>query len=127
IPVFYIPQPSSKTDEIASLGSTLVMQLIDASILLMRLAGVKQKVDVPSVSGERMNCEFGFQRPRLFSLHVAETRTALEAFSHGLTPPDMLELALQGALHFFYPADDVPRNKALAYYRQREWRIGGNF
>ena len=39
----------------------------------------------------------------------------------------MLEHSLTGLLSCFYPADNIRDNKALAYYRQREWRIAWNF
>ena len=39
----------------------------------------------------------------------------------------MLEQSIYGLLHCFYPADNLRDNKALAYYRQREWRISHNF
>jgi hypothetical protein len=125
IPVFYIPQPSDKS---LSLGSTLVIQVIDAMLLVMKLVDMKKGLDsFPTDTGERMEYGSGFQNPKVFNLDVTETRRTLDALTHALTPPDMLEHALIGLMNFFYPADDVPRNKALAYYRQREWRIAGNF
>jgi hypothetical protein len=60
-------------------------------------------------------------------LNVPEARKVLEGFTYALTPPDMLEQALTGLLSCFYPADNLRDNKALAYYRQREWRIAWNF
>ncbi len=39
----------------------------------------------------------------------------------------MLKHALTGLLSCFYPADNLRDDKALAYYRQREWRIAWNF
>jgi len=129
LPVFYIPQATTAdASEINSLGSILVMQMIDAMVLVMRLAGVKQNLDdAPDVTEGRFDNTFGFEKPKTFSLDVRETRNALEAFCYGLTPPDMLEHALTGLLGCFYPADDLRDNKVLAYYRQREWRISGNF
>jgi hypothetical protein len=123
MPVFYIPQSTdADTSEIPSLGSTLVVQSIDAMILAMRLAGVKRIFD-QSRAGERVDCTFGFAKSKTFTLDVEETRKAIEAFTYALTPPDMLEHALTGLLSCFYPADNLRDNKALAYYRQREWRI----
>ena len=128
MPVFYIPQPGNQTDELAWLGSTLVMQVIDAMVLTMRLAGVQECLDEsPPIVDGRMKHQFGFTKPMWFSLDIAETRRVLEAFAYGLTPPKELEDALAGLLNLFYPADDIPRNKFLAYYRQREWRIARNF
>jgi hypothetical protein len=128
IPVFYIPRQVSGGDEVTSLGSILVIQIIDAMILAMRLAGVKKNLDnAPFATGE-FPCTFGFTETKLqtFNLDAAEARKFIQAFTYSLTPPDMLENSLAALLSFFYPADDIERNKTLAYYRQREWRIVGN-
>jgi hypothetical protein len=126
MPVFYIPQPVDEdTTEITSLGSTLVVQSMDAMILAMRLAGVKRLVE--TTLDECVDCTFGFQRLKTFNFDAQETRNFIDGFTYALTPPDMLEQALAGLLNCFYPADNVRDNKALAYYRQREWRIAWNF
>jgi hypothetical protein len=127
MPVFYIPQATAEdASETASLGSTLVVQSIDALILAMRLAGVKKLVDDPMHQGP-LDCTFGFEKLKTFRMDARETRRFLDAFTYALTPPDMLEHALTGLLSCFYPADNLRDNKALAYYRQREWRIAWNF
>ncbi len=121
MPVFYIPR-AMQIDGIGvtSLGSTLVMQSIDAMVLMMRLAGVKKNLDdAPYVRHGRFDVTTGFEKPRTFNLDVPETRKTLEALSYALTPFDMLEHALTGLLSCFYPADNLRDNKALAYYRQR--------
>jgi hypothetical protein len=128
IPVFYIPKGTGRTGEVTALGSVLVIQLIDAMVLAMRLAGVKKNLDDAPFATGQFPCTFGFTETKLqtFNLDVLETRKYIEAFTYSLTPPDMLEHSLTALLSFFYPADDIERNKALAYYRQREWRIVGN-
>jgi hypothetical protein len=127
MPVFYIPQATDKDEHgVTSLGSTLVIQAIDAMILAMRLAGIKALLDDPTV-GERLDCTLGFEKLKTFNLDVQKTREAIEAFTYAITPPDMLEHALTGLLSCFYPADNLRDDKALAYYRQREWRIAWNF
>jgi Putative abortive phage resistance protein AbiGi, antitoxin len=128
MPVFYIPQATDNDKTgVTSLGSTLVIQLIDAMILAMRLTGVRKNLDdAPDATAGRFDCEFGFEKPKKFNLDVAETRRVLEAFCFALTPPNMLEHALTSLLSCFYPADNVPGSQALAYYRQREWRIAWN-
>jgi hypothetical protein len=127
MPVFYIPQSTDgDANGITSLGSTLVVQSIDAMILAMRLAGVKKILDESPV-GERLDCTFGFEKLKTFNLNVEEMRKIIEAFTYALTPPDMLEHALTGLLSCFYPADNLRNNETLAYYRQREWRIAWNF
>jgi hypothetical protein len=129
MPVFYIPQSAAGDgDGVASLGSTLVVQSIDAMILAMRVAGVAGVLaEAPEVNEGRFDSTFGFSNLRTFSLDVAETRKVLEAFTYAITPAGMIEHSLAGLLSCFYPADNLRENKALAYYRQREWRIAWNF
>jgi hypothetical protein len=130
MPVFYIPQ-ATEDDEygVTSLGATLVIQAIDAMILAMRLGGVKKILDDAPTTQSTLDCTFGFQTETLktFQLNVPEARKVIEGLTYALTPPDMLEHALTGLLSCFYPADNLRDNKALAYYRQREWRIAWNF
>jgi hypothetical protein len=127
MPVFYIPQAADQDPNgLTSLGSTLVVQSIDAMILAMRLARIKDILDNSPV-GDHLDCTFGFEKVKTFSLDVPKTREAIEAFAYALTPPAMLEHALTGLLSCFYPADNLRDSKALAYYRQREWRIAWNF
>jgi hypothetical protein len=127
LPVFYIPQATSASpSEINNLGSVLVNQMIDATRLLMRVAELKKEVDA-APDGSRLDRTLGVDKFKDFSFDSKETRNTLEALGYGLTPPDMLEQSLYGLLHCFYPADNLKENRALAYYRQREWRISHNF
>ncbi|MGO8869716.1 MAG: hypothetical protein ACLQME_24780 [Alphaproteobacteria bacterium] len=126
LPVFYIPKG---TPAVSSLGQTLVIQIVDAMCLIDRMAQVKHFIDTTTTSGSRQNFEFGSSdRKRLFSLDVDEAARSIEGIGYAVTPPEMLSLALEGALNFFYPADadDTRENSTLKYYRQREWRIAGN-
>lgn len=129
LPVFYIPQSTSGDEGgVTSLGSTLVIQSTDAMVLATRCAGLAQMLaEAPDVNHGRFDCTVGFQNPKTFSLDVAETRRTLEALLFAITPPDMLEHGLTGLLSCFYPADNLRDEKALAYYRQREWRIAWNY
>jgi hypothetical protein len=128
IPVFYIPRAMSSAVGAEGAASTLVMQFIDAMILVMRIAGVH---DAIAASGQREGtfpCTFGFKESgnKTFNLEVGETMRVLEAFTHAITPPNILLLALEGMLKFFYPADDLCHDETLGYYREREWRIACN-
>ncbi len=130
MPVFYIPHATSEDSQgVTSLGSTLVVQTIDAMILAMRLNGIKEILDDPSTEQTSLDCTFGFTENKLrtFTFDVPQARNILEGLTYALTPPGMLEHALTGLLSCFYPADNIRDNKALAYYRQREWRIAWNF
>lgn len=128
IPVFYIPRQIGHESEAVALGSVFVIQVIDAMVLAMRLAGVKKTLDDAPLATGQFPCVFGFTETKLetFHLDAAQTRKFIQAFTYSLTPPDMLQNSLTALLSFFYPADNVGHNKALAYYRQREWRIVGN-
>jgi hypothetical protein len=127
-PVFYIPQATATAGEGVALGPTSVVQVIDAMRLAMRLVELKTMLDgFPSITSERLEWGLGVQNHKIFNLDVTETRRTVEALTHVLTPPDMLDHALEGLLHLFYPADDAQRDSSLKYYRQHEWRIAGNF
>jgi hypothetical protein len=110
------------------LGSTLVVQVIDAMLLAMRLVEIKKKLDTfPPITSERTDYGLGFQNLKVFNLDVTEMRRTIDALTHVLTPPDTRENALTSLLNLFYPADDLQRDSSLKYYRQREWRIASNF
>jgi hypothetical protein len=127
LPVFYIPKWGEEGSA-NSLGQTLVVQAIDAMCVIDRIARVKGFIESTATSGSRQNFEFGFDARKMFSLDISETQRAIEGVTYGVTPPEMLSLALEGMLNFFYPADadDTKINSSLKYYRQREWRIAGN-
>lgn len=130
MPVFYIPQATDNDENgVTSLAATLVIQATDAMILAMRLGGVKKILDDPATTQSTLDCTFGLQTEtlRTFHFNVPEARKVIEGFTYALTPPEMLEHALTGLLGCFYPADNLRDNRALAYYRQREWRIAWNF
>ena len=127
MPVFYVPRGEGDR---ASIGETLVLQVADAMSLIDRIAKVKAVVDTTSTPDGRLLVRSGFigGSQKDASLSVEETRLALDSLTHGVTPPEMLALALEGVMNFFYPADADNRfeDRELKYYRQREWRIAGN-
>ncbi len=128
IPVFYITRAMSAATGAEGAASTLVMQFIDAMILVMRIASVRNAIDTSGQREGAFPCTFGFKESgsKTFDLEVGETIRVLEAFTHAITPPSILLPALEGMLKFFYPADDLRHDEGLGYYREREWRIVGN-
>jgi hypothetical protein len=94
----------------------------------MRIAGVSKAIAASGQRERTFPCTFGFKESgnKTFDLEVGETMRVLEAFTHAITPPDILLPALEGMLKFFYPADDLHHDEVLGYYREREWRIAGN-
>jgi len=65
----------------------------------------------------------GPQNSRTFSIDSDEARNLIHAVGHQVTPWEPLRAGMWALLNFFYPADDLKRDKTLEYYRQREWRI----
>lgn len=127
MPVFYIPRAVSETKGAEGAASTLVMQLVDAMILTMRVSEISRILQVSGQKSGAFHCTFGFTETgnKTFELDAGEIQRVLGAFTHAITPSDMLYLALQGALNFFAYADSKD-GEELAYYREREWRIAGN-
>jgi len=128
VPVFYVPRALEKAAGAEGAAATLVMQLIDATILLTRIQSVMATIKDGNLNTGPFSCTFGFNETgnQTFDLDVGEITRVLGAFTHAITPPDILLPGLEGMLKFFAPADDVKHGEALGYYREREWRIAGN-
>jgi len=128
LPVFYIPQASGENDGAESLGATLVLQIIDAMVSALRIETIKESLETSSPEEVR-NFTLGFTEGKFkdFSLNKTEALKTIEALTYALTPPQMLRSGLNAALNFFYPTENSEYNESLHYYRQREWRITGNF
>jgi hypothetical protein len=130
IPVFYVPRPDKAAGtSLEDLGSILVIQLMDARNLVNHIAHLMNIFDTQQVA-EHLDVNVNYiENPSnqgQFTLASAEAKKTLQAVTHGVTPPSMLAEGINGMLNLFYPADDLHHNQALAYYRQREWRITGN-
>jgi hypothetical protein len=119
IPVFYIPRLQTAASGAGSVGDTLVMQLIDATILTTRIAGIGSAIEKDGNREGTISCEVGLKETgnKKFDLDRVETARTLEALTYALTPPDMLTDGLGGILRFFYPADDIRHDEILGYYR----------
>jgi hypothetical protein len=129
MPAFYIPQAVEvDPDGRSSLGSTLVIQAMDAMWLALRLETVGETLAAVPPDAETFECTLGFQTPKTFRFNIAELRTFVEAFFYALTPPQMLRFSLEALLSSFCPADSLrDGGTELDYYREREWRIAWNF
>lgn len=124
MPVFYVPRAKSGAGSIAD---TIVMQIIDAMRLADRIARVVPILDSAPAEQQIVQFTFGMtENQKLYDLNPAQAKETLAGIGRGLTPPKMLADTLEGALNLFYPADGRNR-EALKYYRQREWRISGNY
>lgn len=124
MPVFYVPRPDKAAGTtLEDLGSILVIQLMDARNLANHIAHLMNIFDTQQLPEHYIGNP---SNQGQFTLNVAEAKKTLQAVMHGITPPSMLAGGINGILNLFYPADDLHHNQALAYYRQREWRVTGN-
>ena len=124
MPVFYVPRATAGA---GSLADTIVMQIIDAMRLTDRIARVTSILEQAPAAQPTVPFTFGMtDNQKVYDLNPAQAKETLQGVGHALTPPKMLSDTLEGALNFFYPAD-ARNNEALKYYRQREWRISGNY
>ena len=130
IPVFYIPQPTVQADGNA-LGVALLGIAMDASVVVNRLSALDQVINGPAPVPDQLEFNVQFARSPngngTYPINSAETRNLLRAIGHQTTPWAPLHAGMQALLNFFYPADNINRDKALEYYRQREWRIACAF
>jgi hypothetical protein len=127
IPVFYIPRALADAKGAEGAASTLVMQLLDAMVLVERIACVQGALDRTGQTKGTFPCTFGFEESgsRTFQLEAGSTKHVLDALTHVITPSSKLLDALRGMTNYFFPADDLEHDDVLGYYREREWRIAG--
>jgi hypothetical protein len=124
IPVFYVPHTA---DGAGSLGKTIVMQIIDAMLLIDRIARVVPILEQAPAEQTALQVNFGMtDNQKAFSLNPSQAKETLTGIGHALAPPEMIRNFLEGTLNLFYPADGR-NDEALQYYRQREWRIFGSY
>jgi hypothetical protein len=130
IPVFYLPQPLSASDGNA-LGVALLGIAMDVSAVIGRLAFLDQIFSSGGPVEDVIDFRAGFAQSPAgagnYRLNSAEARNFLKAFGHAVAPWNALQSGMGALLNFFYPADDVPRDRLFDYYRQREWRIACAF
>jgi hypothetical protein len=127
IPVFYIPRALSIAKGAEGAASTFVMHLLDAMVLVERVARVQGALSDTGQKKGTFSCRLGFEDSGLktFELEAGSTKQVLDAVTHAIAPSSMLFEALRGMTNFFFPADDLDHDDVLAYYREREWRIAG--
>ncbi|MGD0192466.1 MAG: abortive infection system antitoxin AbiGi family protein [Rhizomicrobium sp.] len=128
IPVFYIPRAVGEVQGAEWAANIMVMQLQDAYVLALRLAGLLEGVKKASPDEKTIRCTLGFTESGLkdFNLDIASAKHVFEILTYALTPPDMLAPAFEAAMRYFVPADDLRQHEELSYYREREWRIAAN-
>ncbi len=130
IPVFYLPQPTNASDGNA-LGVALLSIVMDASAVVHRLASLENVLNgnQPVADTIKVHPRFAGSPEGTgdYDINSKEARNFIKAIGHAVTPLEALNHGMEAVLNFFYPADDIPRDGLLEYYRQREWRIASPF
>ncbi|HEY1615780.1 MAG TPA: hypothetical protein VGF97_19060 [Rhizomicrobium sp.] len=104
IPVFYIPRALSEAKGAESAASTLVMQFLDAMVLVERIETVQEALRLSGQSSGTFPCKFGFEKSGLktFQFEAGSTRNILDALMHAITPSPMLLNAMRGMTNFHF-------------------------
>jgi hypothetical protein len=131
VPVFYIPQPTGTDDAGSAVATALLAIVRDAYVVVNRMANLDRIFKGPQPVAEKINATFGFASSPggegQYTLDHNEAKNFLAAVGHAVTPWIDLDCGMQAVLNFFHPTDNSKSDRTLEYYREREWRIAGNF
>jgi hypothetical protein len=131
VPVFYVPQPSKTTADGSALATGLLAIAADCWAVVQRMAFLDRTFKGSIPVQEKFEMDVGFASSpdgrRKYTLDRDETKNFLAAIGHAVTPWTDLENGAYGLLNFFHPTDNEKSDRALEYYREREWRIAGAF
>lgn len=137
LPVIYIPQ-STRAGGLSAIGSVLAMELHHVEATIRLLEGLRVNTDEGAILAANPNaksiapdCVVNLtsiddrgvpvkERP----VPIAMVRAVLDHIGYKNAPFAEMMHALNYTKGLFYPTDDQTSDEVLAYYRQREWRIG---
>ena len=137
LPVIYMPQ-SVGAGGLSAIGSVLVMEMyhVEATIALLEqlrlntderalIASNPQATSVaPDCMMQLQNTEEDGTVTNNFAVPLTAVRDLLTFVGFKNAPYAEMMNAISYAKSLFYPTDDKIHDEALAYYQQREWRIG---
>ncbi|MBX5455077.1 MAG: hypothetical protein K6U10_14230 [Acidobacteriia bacterium] len=137
LPVIYMPQQVSAGD-LSAIGPTLVMEIhhVEATIRLLEQLRVKTNERellaanpgathiAPECIVNLRNTDEDRTTTNDFAIPIGAIRDVLSFIGFKNAPYAEMMNALGYVKSLFYPTDDAIHDEALAYYRQREWRIG---
>lgn len=131
IPVFYVPQPSKHLTDGSAIGTVLLGIAMDAHAVISRMACLDQILHGTTPVAEKFGFQPGFARSPDgrgdFTLDRDEATRFLAAIGHAVTPWHDLSAGMFALLNFFHPTDNEKADRAMEYYREREWRIACGF
>ena len=131
VPVFYIPQPSKTAVDGSAIATGLLAIALDAYAVVQRMAFLDRTFKGSTPVQEKLDMECGFaSSPNgrgKYKIDRDETKNFLAAIGHAVTPWTDLEHGMSGLLNFFHPTDNDKADRALEYYREREWRVASAF
>lgn len=138
-PVIYVPQTVNKDVRFSAIGLGMVTHINDIEYTLNQLSNLKQLTNIETVKRmypdqviERFdeNCVFNLNNVDGKGNVVASYQISMKTIEDFLSylgfrnaPFDLMLGVLSHVKSLFYPTDDVLHDKALEYYRQREWRL----
>jgi hypothetical protein len=137
LPVIYMPQPVSAGD-LSTIGPVLVMEIHHVEATIRMLEQLRVNTDerellaanpgathiAPECVVNLRNTEEDETVTNYFAIPIGAIRDVLKFIGFKNAPYAEMMNALGYAKSLFYPTDDTIHDATLAYYRQREWRIG---
>ena len=139
LPVIYMPQALSEQDHLALLGPFIVGHLdqirglLDKLVPLEQLSGpeyVQNHCGESVVDNHQMNLRNTDKSGNIvqeFPVSSEVIRNILRYLQFETAPFEAMRGVTSMAQSLFYPTDDDYHDEELGYYRQREWRITGDY
>ena len=139
LPVIYMPQALSDQDHLALLGPFIVGHLDQIRGLLDKLIQLEQLSDPeyvqnhfgkPVVDNHQLNLRNTDKSDSIvqeFPVSSEIIRNILSYLQFETAPFAAMKGVTSMTQSLFYPTDDDYHDEELGYYRQREWRITGDY
>ena len=131
VPVFYVPQPSGTARDGSAIGTALLAIALDARAVIHRMSSLDKILHGPAPVMENFGFNPGFAGSPdgvgHFTLNRDEAKNFLAAIGHAVTPWQDFHAGIDALMNFFHPTDNQKTDKAMDYYREREWRIACAF
>jgi hypothetical protein len=127
MPVFYVPQPTSEATDGSLIGSAMVAIATDLRAVVQRMTMLNEVLHGQVPVNPKFDFNTGFagspEGQGRFTIDRDEAKNFLAAIGHAVTPWSDLRAGTEALLNFFHPTDNRKADRALEYYREREWRI----